>query len=474
MATLFAAFLLLAQNDQTIFRTEKDDYTTSIQKCKDAEELLESDPQGAIARLDDILSNPKLRKIECRVRIENRSSEYSAWYLFLPCQYRGRARMNLAKKSDNETAQKLVTGAVQDFQTSAGKNVATSEKFLKTAQAELDKLKATAAVTPVDPLLKFRAAWDPLLQDNRFKSARTLINSDGKALTDEQQKNFAQTVEKRCQDFLVAGVASLRPKFIGALRNGVGTLTPEEFDLAFALPSSEELLVSHPVIDWLRNHLPTLRDLQAGKVPGHALATAAVEAVPLEERLVNPWFQAVENVVFDSLRAAISAEVETSRNAPQADREKSRSRVQALLAQWKMLLGKLDAKFVERHHFVTDHEDQLLKLPDGFPGEIAELERSEKELDALFGADAHEAELVRIERELEAHESRTNVTRESRGRLATARIVVATLRGLLAGKSEEALVGELGGWRQKLRDAGGAVEPAKYGPRVAKVFEGLR
>jgi hypothetical protein len=473
MATLFATILLLLQSDQTIFRTEKGDYTGPIQKCKDGEELIESDPQGAVARLDEVISNPKLRKIECRVRIEERPSEYSAWYLFLPHQYRGRARMNLAKKADNETAKKLVTGAMQDFQTSMGKNVADSEKFLKDARAELDKLKA-AAVKPVDPVLKFREAWDPLLQDNRFKSARALIDGVGQALTDEQKKNFAQIAERRCRDFLVASVASLRPKFIGALRNGVGNMNSEEFDLAFALPPSEELLVSHPVIDWLRNHLPTLRDLQAGKVPGHALAPAAVEAIPLEERMVNPWFQAVENAVFISLLAAISTEVENSRDAPRVDREKNRSRAQALLARWKELSGKLDAQFVERHRFVTDHEAQLLKLLDGFPREIVELERSEKELEALFGADSPETELVRIERELEAHESRTNVTRESRGRLATARVVVAALRGFLAGKTEETLVGELADWNRKLRDAGGAVEPGKFGPRVAKVFEGLR
>src|SRR5262245_60617135 len=110
--TLLLAALLCLQEDQTVFRTEKTEYLAAEKDCRAAEAILTSDPKGAIALLDPILANAKLKKIECRLRIENRPAEYTDRYLFLPYQYRARARIALAAKSDPEAAQKLLDGAV--------------------------------------------------------------------------------------------------------------------------------------------------------------------------------------------------------------------------------------------------------------------------------------------------------------------------------------------------------------------------
>jgi hypothetical protein len=71
-------------------------------------------------------------------------------------------------------------------------------------------------------------------------------------------------------------------------------------------------------------------------------------------------------------------------------------------------------------------------------------------------------------------ESRSNLSRESRQLLYTARVIVVSLRGLLAGKSEDAVAVDLSAYRQKLRDSGGPGDVKKYGPRVEKVFSALR
>jgi len=138
------------------------------------------------------------------------------------------------------------------------------------------------------------------------------------------------------------------------------------------------------------------------------------------------------------------------------------------------MVSKLDPKFVERHRFLADHERQLAKLFDGFPAELADLEKIEPALDAAFGAESPDVDLSRLQESLVGLESRPNLTRESRQRLYTARVTVVALRGLLAGKSEEAVAGDLSAYRQKLRDAGGPGDVKKYGPRVEKVFAALR
>jgi hypothetical protein len=199
-----------------------------------------------------------------------------------------------------------------------------------------------------------------------------------------------------------------------------------------------------------------------------------VAAAALEDRAENPWFKAVEGSIFLSLRSAITAEVDHARDAGREDREKARAAADADLAVWKGMTSKLDPKFVERHRFLADHERQLLRLFDGFPMELADLEKIDPAIDAAFGAESPDAELSRIEETLVGLEARPNLSRESRQRLYTARVLVVSLRGLLSGKSEEAVAGDLSAYRQKLRDAGGAGDVKKYGPRVEKVFAALR
>src|SRR5262245_10535978 len=86
------------QDTKTIVRQEKAEYNAAVAKFKDAEGQIESDPQAAIERLTELLSNPKLRAFECILKIEQRPGDYTE-HPFLPYQARGQARMSLAKKA---------------------------------------------------------------------------------------------------------------------------------------------------------------------------------------------------------------------------------------------------------------------------------------------------------------------------------------------------------------------------------------
>jgi len=469
---------LAPQDTRTVVRTEKSEYNTALSKYKEAEGMIESDPLGAIDRLSEIISNTKLRVMECIIKIEQRPAEYSDPYPFLPYQSRGTARLNQSKKLTGDAAQRLMAGAIEDYTESARRNVATSAELLKAAQARLAKLKEDAGspLPPVkaDPVVKFREKWDPLLRDGRYKTARALIDKEGQELTDDQRKTFIAAAEQQCREFLVKEVSEFRRRFLKAMEDGLETRTSDELELTFSLPAPTELLVSLPAIDWVREYLPAFRDVQAQKAPAHSLAAAAVASAPLEERFENPWFKAIEGSVFLSLKSAISAEVDRARDAGKTDRDKSRALADGLINVWKGMTGKLDAKFIERHRFLAEHERQLTRLLEAFPTELADLDKIDPAVDAAFAADSPDAELSRVEETLVGLESKSNLSRESRQHLYTARVTVVALRGLLSGKSEEAVAGDLSAYRQKLRDAGGPGDVKKYGPRVEKVFAALR
>lgn len=478
MMTLIAVLLSVSlQDTKTVVRQEKTEYNATVAKFKDAEALVESDPQAAIERLTEILSNAKLRFFECVLKIEQRPGDYTE-HSFLPYQARGQARVNLSKKATPEAAQKLLADAVADFTESVKRNVASSADPLKSAQTTLAKLKADATKLPdpvkSDPVAKFREKWIPLMEAKRYKAARTLIEKDSEGLTDEDRKNYLQNAEQACRAQLTNWVSDFRPRFLGAVGLGLDQKTTEEFDLLFTLPASEELIVSHPAVDWVRQFEPTFRNVQAQKAPAYSLAAAAAAAAPLEDRFENPWFKAIEQSVFQSLKNGISGEVGNARDASKADREKARKNADALLAEWKKFTGKLEAKFVERHRFVADHEGQLTKLFDGFPADLADLDKVDQSVEGAFVADAPDAELAKVEESIAQLESKGNLTVETRQRLYTARVTVAALRGLFNGKTEDAVAADLSGYKAKLRDVGGPGDVKKFGPRVERVFAALR
>ena len=95
---LLQLLLLMCQEDVYIRKIDKARYIEAVQNCKDAESKIESDETLAIDKLTRILLDPALTEVECNLRIQT-SDIYGPPYLFLPYQYRARARMSLANKT---------------------------------------------------------------------------------------------------------------------------------------------------------------------------------------------------------------------------------------------------------------------------------------------------------------------------------------------------------------------------------------
>ena len=480
MVSVFLALLALLpapQQDQTVFRTEKGDYPVAIRDCQTAETLIDSDPRGAIEKLDAIINNPKIRKIECRIRIEERPAEYSPWYLFLPYQFRGRARMNLARKSDRDAAERLFTGAADDFQKSAEAGVKPSEDLRKAAQAEMEKLKASAAAPPdgappLDPLVRFTPGFQQLLRANRFKSARAFIESDGKDLTEAQRKSFADECDRRCRLYLAEQVEECRRRLVRleSLRDLTG-MTDTALAALFYLPPPDELVTADPAWTWVREHVPVFREIRAGKAGGEALIPAAAAAASIVPDGTNSWFVSVEELAFQGTRDALRAEIDPARDAPKAERDARRVQAMKILGRWQGFVEGLDKKFIERHPAVRDHASELGRMMGEFPVEIPELEQVD--IETCFAGAEPLKSLKDLGERLRGMETGKTVARESRLKLYAAIVTAEALRLLVEGKSEDEAARDLEPFGAKLKGLGGGVDAKKYGPRVQKIVEKL-
>ena len=107
--------LVFAQETKTVVRQEKGEYNVVVQKYRDAEAIVQSDPAAAVERLSEILGNSKIRFFECILKIEQRPGDYTE-HPFFPYQQRGLARVNLANKATPENAQKHLAAAVADLE----------------------------------------------------------------------------------------------------------------------------------------------------------------------------------------------------------------------------------------------------------------------------------------------------------------------------------------------------------------------
>jgi hypothetical protein len=492
MTMMAAALFLLCQQDRTVQRTEKGDYYPAKKRCEEGEALIESDPKSAIEKFDEVLNNPRIKFIECRLRIEERPSEYTSWYAFLPYQYRGRAKINLARKVDPDVALKLLTEAASDLQRSVKEGVvegnlkegvASSDVHLKTAQAELakvqEKIKA-AAVKTTDPappeaaIVKFRPAFKQILDDLRFKAARDFIDSDGKGLTDQERKRFRDDAESACRSYLDEQAIKLRRRMNTDLRSlaDLQSMSARELEAVLAVPKADDLLGTHPAIEWARRSLPSFEAVRAKKSPADVLLPVVVAAAAVDAEGENPWFATAQTVAFQGLRESVQASVTRARDALLADRDKEKAAASGLVKKWTDVVASLDPKFREAHLEVAVNGKELSQLLLGFPVDLAEVDKAN--LDACFAADSPESAFAQLEQSLKGLESGKTVSRESRRKLYHLLFTASALKALCEGKSEDAAAQEAGVYGQRLSEAGGALDTKKFGPRMEAVYGRLR
>ncbi len=478
--SLLLALLFFLQEDQTVFRTEKTPYMTATAQCKEAQQVLQSSPQEAIDILTGIIDTPKIRKIECRIRIQVRSAEYTSWYMFLPYQYRGQARMNLASSSSPEAAEKLLMGAAQDFQTSVDKGVAASGSLLKKAKAELEKVRASLMKPDpgpdpvIDHLARVRPAFRELLGRYRFKSALDFLEQDGKELTPEQKKTLQEEARSACNAYLDTEMIRFRGR-LGGIRDvdDLKQLSTREFDVLFTLPESGEIITPHPVFAWAENGVAAFRKLRSGNAGAEALLPVAASAAPLIPDGQNRWFSLVEELAHGALRESVRSRVLQAASLDKAGRDAKRGEVDGLMKAWKDFIASLDPKFVKQNPDIGRHDAGMDALLVDWPAELPGVAEIDP-VSCFADADPEKA-FEKMEADLRKLDGGTKVaTVESRRTLYTKLAAAIALRVLIGGGSESDAVSAIGPIGSKLAGVGGAETPDAFGPRVARVLGKLR
>jgi hypothetical protein len=479
MAILLAV-LLACQEDVYIRKIDKTRYIEATQLCKDAESKIETDEQTAIDKLTRILNDASITEVECNLRIQT-SDIYGPPYLFLPYQYRARARMSLARKTAAASEKKqLLEEAIQDLKASVAKKAASSAKYLETAQAELKKVAAAApTVTPTppptpspeNPLVKLRPKWSALIGERKFKSAKALVEGGGLPETDRTA--LLVETEQACRFHLTEQMRQFRRNWTSvATLADLQALTRDEFDLSFALPAAEEISAAYPAYDWARAHVGTLRAAWSGKVAVAPLLAMASDAAKLEEGSENPWFRLAEALAFQDARREIEKLVADSADQPRAKREPLLADAQTVKAAWKKFVDGLDAGFRKRNDAVESHTKSIDALFEKSPRDLAEVET--EDLRSCFEGFPVDARLLAFEEKLGRWEAQGGISIESRRKLTTLVIAARSLRLFLSGRTEEQVQASVKDELEKLARAGGAVEPDRFGPRVRKVFDSLR
>ncbi|HEX7901268.1 MAG TPA: hypothetical protein VF950_26150 [Planctomycetota bacterium] len=475
----FTLLCALAQQNRSIDRLEKNDYYRPVAETRDAEALIDSDPRTVVEKLDPIIANPKLQKhIESRARLAEATGGYGDYYMFLPYQFRGRARVNLVRKAaDPEIALKLAQGAVADLEESVRRGVAPSEEFLKLAKAELEKAKAAANTTkPPDPPLVvkedpaalLRASIAPLLASNRFKTARAAAEKDGKDVPDAERKRIAEEVDRRCKTLLNEEMFNFRRRF-GRLESlsELTEISDGAFETLFSLPAPEEISVADAAYDWARSARTAFKEVHARKAGGETLLATAAAAAALEDSL---WFTRTEALGYQGVLDGVRSRADKAAGLPKAERDPLEAQAVALTAAYtKEFAGKLDPK---KAADLKSRADELNRILAGFPKDLAEL--ASIDLEAPLAGAAVEADLAKLDADLRSLETRSGIAVESRRKLYSALVTVGALRALVAGKDEDAAAADVRIWSSKLAAAGGAMDEKRFGPRVEKVFAKIK
>jgi hypothetical protein len=110
-----------------------------------------------------------------------------------------------------------------------------------------------------------------------------------------------------------------------------------------------------------------------------------------------------------------------------------------------------------------------------FPREAEGIDALSDSLEAAFSADDPERAFLAVEQSLAGHiDEWDRLTLESRRKIVTLQVVASSLRGLLEGKTPDAIAAGLQGWKERIREVGITNEANRYGPKVAQVLALLR
>jgi hypothetical protein len=492
IATLLVLFA--AQETETVPKGQvhREAYALALEEVQKAQQSADNDPKGALDVIERVFNNPKISTKDRRLAFTGPGGTVLRTVDFFPHQARGRIQLYLAgqAKTDPQAASKLLAAAITDLKASVDAGVKSSEKLLAVAEESQKKLKM---VKPPDPPREspketaaeqsFREAWFKMIEDHRYKSARDSIDSKGGVLSPEKRRDFSLQTDEHCRKF----VLEAQEEFVKAMENhpkpadlrGMNAL---DFARKFSVPAESEMVGTWPALEWSRKERAAFERLR--QTEAHARleeATPVLELLlaqmvgtePLERSGENRWFKASNITGYRYLEEMIRGLIASAREGSPEARRAARDAAEKLRGRWSVSIAKLPRDFMTRNG-VHDHSKPIALLMEEFPVDPSDLDKMD--VDACFTADSPDVALEGMISSLTRlrDQQGARLSKDASRKLLTDLVAATALRDLLAGKSVDDEIKTLGELGRSLAQAGGPLDPARWGPKIERIFASLQ
>ncbi len=450
--------LLLLVQEEIIRNNARNAYEPACKKCAEGLSILESEPGRALQKLTeavDLVEKNRLKAVERSLKIEDGLGGYTEVYRFFPYQLRGRARMALARKEPAD-AKAHLKFAVLDFEKSLEFRCEESRKWLNQAREELGRK---------DPRAQLESDWKRLLEEKKFRSARSLIETHGANLGADRAKWLTET-EEACRRHVQQALSEFGEG------PTLASLAKIDLDRRYQLPKEEELIGEHPLLPWCRSQREFLGLLKKDPAqPG--LDTAAVSqmlgARSLGEAVRNPWFRVAADLAHGWFESRMKFMLAQTVSVSLAERRKFRGDAGKLLASWRAARDRSGPEFAEHHPVLKN--PLLSTLATSFPVDPIELD--DLNIEGSFTAESPEAYLGNLEIKLRSLWRTPNLSEESAIKTLSLLIAAVAIRELLAGRTEGEVAAKLKAEGADLKKLGGTPYVRRWGKRVERIFSVL-
>lgn len=469
--TTLIVLLAMLQQEETIGRASKAPYQEAVRNCARAVELTKDAPAEAVDILTRIIESPKIKKVECRLRIEIRPGTYSRKYDFFPHRFRGLAHLRQAEKATNrERKSGFLRQAEKDFEESVRRGMNASQTELdQTREKRKAAEKGEPAPTVTDPEPAFRNGWQALLVKLAYPEALRYINQQGAFLSPAKKARYIADTESECREAVNKRTTIF---LLNLERTGRMTrplqISRETFERDFALLPDPIRIVTTPEHEWCESVRQFLADQRAGKERIDALLEEALQGISLGSK--GRWFLALESICYRIVEREVQALAAQAGNALSPERNRLQQTARARAGQW----NKFGARSQDKLPGVAPRRDfaallgEFPKDYDGFGAVEEALRKSMSSEDPDRALSAVENILLRI------RDGEERLSRESRAEILRYRITVRGLRRFFVGRTVEETVREVSPLGAELKKLEGSFTQDRFGPKIARLFEQLR
>jgi hypothetical protein len=468
-----------------IIRQHREGYQSALVEYNAALILINNEPRKALQTIDKIFDNARIDKKDRKIVFEPLPGRVSRAVDFYPYQARGKIRLALAK-AEPENAAGHLASAITDLKVSVDAGVKSSEDLLERAKAAQARLKAAKPPEPAKESAaekSTRESWQKLIDDKKWKAAREAVEAKGSGLSAEAKKSLLAATEDRCrkavattlEEFLKALEFNSRPALVRGLKR-------PEFVHLFALPPEADLVTGAPELDWARKELDLLERLRQME-PGYRAETSMpildglvaqmLQAEAFEKAGEDWWFKSSGQLTVHFLEDMVHALALRAKEAGPDEGPKLRQTAEQACAKWSEAMSKVPRDFLARNP-IHDNPKRLAAFLDEFPLDSGEVDRIDVE--ACFTGSSPDLALEKVISDLtrirNLQESR--LQKDALRKLLTELVAATAAHELLAGKSVEDVQKGLQEIGRSLSKAGGAVDPAHWGPKIERVFSALK